>query len=120
MALAGSVSSMAKQVEKIITLIDDLDGSVADKTINFSLDGRRYTVDLSAKNADHLHRILEPYIKAAQKARRPGPKPGQRSKGTPANAKAVRAWAKQKRIKVPATGRVPAAVMERYAEAHSG
>jgi hypothetical protein len=42
---------MAKKVETIVTLTDDLDGSKADRTLAFGYDGGSYEIDLSKKNA---------------------------------------------------------------------
>jgi nucleoid-associated protein Lsr2 len=51
---------MAKTV--IVKLTDDIDGGDADETVQFSLDGRSYEVDLSAVNATKLRDALKPYI----------------------------------------------------------
>ena len=40
---------MAKQT--ITQLIDDIDGSEAEETITFGIDGASYEIDLNAKNA---------------------------------------------------------------------
>ena len=41
--------------QKIQTLfIDDLDGSAADGTVRFGLDGAEYEIDLNAKHAREL------------------------------------------------------------------
>jgi len=50
---------MATQVTT--TLIDDLDGSVAAETVLFTIGGSSYEIDLSAKNAAKLGKLLEPY-----------------------------------------------------------
>jgi hypothetical protein len=56
---------MATKVTK--TLIDDLDGAEASETVRFAIGGKSYEIDLSAKNAEQLDKLLEPY-----KARRAG------------------------------------------------
>jgi hypothetical protein len=56
---------MATKVTK--TLIDDLDGAEASETVRFTIGGKSYEIDLSAKNAEQLDKLLEPY-----KARRAG------------------------------------------------
>ena len=56
---------MATKVTK--TLIDDLDGAEASETVRFTIGGKSYEIDLSAKNAKQLDKLLEPY-----KARRAG------------------------------------------------
>jgi Lsr2 len=42
------VVAVAKHVN--VMLVDDLDGSAAQETVSFGLDGRQYDVDLSAAN----------------------------------------------------------------------
>ncbi|WP_374457001.1 Lsr2 family protein [Nocardioides sp.] len=56
---------MAKRVE--VTLVDDLDGSAAQQTITFSLDGSAYEIDLSDENSNRLRDALARYIEASRK-----------------------------------------------------
>lgn len=46
----------------IVRLTDDLDGSDADETVQFSLDGKSYEIDLNSKNAAGLRKALSMYI----------------------------------------------------------
>lgn len=48
-------------------LIDDLDGSEADETVTFYLDGTTYQIDLTEDNAAKLRATLFPYQAAARK-----------------------------------------------------
>src|SRR5690348_18508827 len=63
--------------QKIQTLfIDDIDGSEAEGTVRFALDGAEYEIDLNAKNAEALRKALSRYVDAARRssgtaARRP-------------------------------------------------
>jgi hypothetical protein len=59
----------------VIQLIDDLDGSHADETVTFSVDGKAYEIELSKKNALALRKALAPYIEKARPAGK-GPSPG--------------------------------------------
>ncbi|HEY3941328.1 MAG TPA: Lsr2 family protein [Acidimicrobiales bacterium] len=59
---------MAKTV--FVKLTDDLDGSEADETVSFGLDGRSYEIDLATANAEKLRKALEPYIAKAARAGR--------------------------------------------------
>lgn len=45
-------------------LIDDLDGGEAHQTITLEIDGKRFEVDLSNKNANDLRAKLAPYAQA--------------------------------------------------------
>ena len=51
---------MAKTV--IVKLTDDFDGSDADETIYFSVDGRSYEIDVNGANAARLRDALKPFI----------------------------------------------------------
>ena len=59
-----------------IILVDDMDGTEADETITFGLDGNQYEIDLTSKRAEHLRKFLAPYTEAARKtqSRRGRPK----------------------------------------------
>ena len=64
--------------QKIQTLfIDDLDGSEAEGTVRFGLDGTEYEIDLNAGHAQALRDALARYIRAARRAGAvPGGPPG--------------------------------------------
>jgi Lsr2 len=51
---------MAKTV--FVKLTDDLDGSEADETIEFSLDGKSFEIDLNKKNAAALRKAFDEYV----------------------------------------------------------
>ena len=56
---------MARKVITVLT--DDLDGGKADRTVEFSLDGVAYTIDVSDENAGVLRKALDPYISAGRR-----------------------------------------------------
>jgi hypothetical protein len=64
---------MAKTV--IVKLTDDIDGSDADETVHFALDGKSYEIDVSTANGAKLRQSFEPFI---QKARLDGGPSGTR------------------------------------------
>ena len=51
-----------------VLLIDDLDGSSADETVAFGLDGSAYEIDLSANNADQFRKSLASYVANGRKS----------------------------------------------------
>ena len=110
---------MAQQTTVILT--DDIDGSKAVETVSFGLDGRQYMIDLGAKNAKNLRKVVAAYIEAGRKVttnngtRSPTRKVA-RSAGT--DLAAVRAWAHQNGIPVAARGRIAASVTEQYLAAN--
>lgn len=56
----------------IVKLTDDIDGGNADETVEFSIDGKVYEIDLSKRNAAALRKALQPYVDVARPAGRPG------------------------------------------------
>lgn len=64
----------------ITYLTDDIDGSDAEETIRFTLDGKTYEIDLNKKNAAALRRALKPYIEKGRSAGRQSA--GSRRRGT--------------------------------------
>ncbi len=105
--------------QKIQTLfIDDIDGSAAEGTVRFSLDGADYEIDLSATHGEELHATLKNYITHARKiggtARR-----GTRGTRRPSavDSVAVRAWARENGHDIKERGRVPADVVAKYRQA---
>lgn len=120
---------MAKRVITTEEMTDDLDGSKADRTVTFAVDGTAYEMELSRRNAVEFEKALKPYVAAARRAGGRQPATAKRTATTPrkgrmgqfppsGNAKAIRAWAAQNGLDVPARGRIPAAVRERYDAAH--
>lgn len=121
---------MAKRVH--VVLEDDLDGSAAEESVSFSLDGQAYEIDLNSANAHALRDTLSRYIGHARKAgsgsraARPararasaGP-----STGTPARAdreqiKAIREWARRNGHQVSDRGRIAAPIVDAYNQAHT-
>jgi hypothetical protein len=110
---------MAEQIIK--RLIDDIDGGEAEETVQFSLDGVPYEIDLSSANAKKVRDSLAPFVEHARKA---GGSAGggrrRRSRAASSRERSadIRAWAKARGIKVNERGRIPATVVEEYERAH--
>jgi Lsr2 len=104
--------------QKIQTLfIDDLDGSAAEGTVRFGLDGTEYEIDLNAAHARQLRDALARYVDAARRvsgsARKPARGSRRRPTGTP-DTTGVREWARAQGIEVKDRGRVPADLMVKF------
>src|SRR5258705_13978516 len=56
---------MAQKVQTLF--IDDLDGSAAEGTVRFGLDGVEYEIDLSAEHSQELRDALARYLGAARR-----------------------------------------------------
>ncbi|MFG1795794.1 Lsr2 family protein [Nocardia sp. NPDC049149] len=110
---------MAKQVT--VTLIDDFDGkSKASETVEFSIDGRVYEIDLSTTNAGKLRGALDPWIEKARKTGRA--KRNSFGKAAPSavdreQSVAIRQWARKHGHNVSTRGRIPADVVAAYNKA---
>jgi hypothetical protein len=112
-----NLSGMAKRV--ITTLEDDLDGSDANETITFSINGAEYEIDLNDAHANELHEALKEYTSVARKTAGHARPTRRLTAGARGNdTKSVRAWAIENGIPISARGRLQAEVMERYAAAH--
>jgi hypothetical protein len=113
---------VAKQT--ITQLIDDIDGSEAEETITFGIDGANYEIDLNAKNAGKLRDALATYIGHATPLRRTRAtttRGGGRASGGTAAARpdreqtqAVREWGRANGWDVKDRGRIPADLLEAY------
>ncbi|MEU3290113.1 histone-like nucleoid-structuring protein Lsr2 [Streptomyces longwoodensis] len=105
---------MRKDSPKIeYLLVDDLDGSEADETVMFGLDGMTYEIDLTTANANKLRSLLEPYVKGGRRT-------DSRAAGRGSQDIArIRAWARENGLAVNEHGSVPTSIREAYEKANS-
>src|SRR2546423_10122597 len=94
---------MARKVQ--VHLLDDMDGSQADETLRFGLDGMNYEIDLSAKHAEKLRATLAKFVLSSRRVGRsrvtvPQPRGGARApaRGGPGPEPAVPGWGQRKGI----------------------
>ena len=110
---------MAQKVQ--ILLIDDLDGSEADGTVRFGLDGTEYEIELNARHAQDLRDALARYVTAARRAgggtRQPA-RSGRRPPATEPDTTEVREWARAQGIDVKDRGRIPAELIAKFKAAN--
>lgn len=119
---------MAERV--IRQLVDDIDGTdISDgkgETIEFSVRGDEYRIDLSAQNVTKFEKALGPYLKAATKVSSPraaSGRPAGRRRGRRApkvELSQVRQWANENGYEVSSRGRIPANIVEAYEDANAG
>ena len=106
---------MAQKVQTLF--VDDIDGSAAEGTIRFGLDGTDYEIDLNTEHAQALRDALAPYIGAARRAsaaaRRPA-RGGRKASANGVNTTEVREWAKAQGMDVKDRGRVPAELVVKF------
>jgi hypothetical protein len=124
-------------IKQTTTLVDDLDGGEADRTVRFGLDGVDYEIDLAESNIEDLAAALAPFIAVARpvagRARRvssAGPSPTRPRSARPATASrnartsrsadtaTIREWATAHGFSVGERGRIPDAIKQAWAEAN--
>jgi hypothetical protein len=103
--------------------VDDIDGSAADGTVRFGLDGTDYEIDLNSDHAQALRDALARYISAARRggagARRQV-RSGRKAPANGMNTTEIREWAKAHGIEVKDRGRVPAELVVKFKAATAG
>jgi hypothetical protein len=107
-------NEMAQKVN--VLLIDDIDGSDADETVQFGLDGTRYEIDLNSGHAEKLREQLGRYVKAARKVTGSASRPARVRRGSENDArnKVIRDWAREKGLDVNDRGRIPGDIVAQY------
>lgn len=114
-------------VQKVRThLEDDIDGSEGHHTIDFSLDGVHYEIDLNDHHADELRKALEHWISYARRkatptrAARSTTRSTTRASGGRSRHELVmiREWARSHGHTVSDRGRIPAKIIAEYEAAH--
>ena len=96
----------------VVLLEDDVDGTRADETIEFGIDGTTYAIDLNDQNAKKLRGALDGYVSKARKVS--GRRSTSRKASSGVDLRAVRAWAASNGVELANRGRVPASVLEQF------
>jgi hypothetical protein len=103
----------------VVVLEDDIDGSEASETLNFSVDGTEYEIDLNADHANELRSALSRYTNAARKVTSGRSRPvARKTSGAGTDAKAIRMWAIDNGLQVNTRGRIQADIVEKYLASH--
>ena len=101
--------------QRVRTLhVDDLDGSDAEGTVRFSLDGAHYEIELNAAHATELRDALAPYVEAGRKIPRRAGRNRRKAAAKGINSNEVRDWAKTNGVEIKNRGRVPAKVVTKF------
>ncbi len=95
-------------------LTDDLDGSEAEETVRFALDGDDYEIDLNSKNAAGLRKALDKFVAGARRSTPPRSRPRGRGSKSDVDPKAVRVWAAENGIAISSRGRISTEIIEQY------
>lgn len=109
---------MAQKVN--VLLVDDIDGSDADETIQFGVDGTHYEIDLNSDHAQELREQLERYVKAARKVTGSAGRSARvrRTTANDARNKEIRDWARERHLDVNERGRIPADIVAQFEAAN--
>jgi hypothetical protein len=123
----------------VVQLLDDLDQSEANETVEFGLDGVTYEIDLSEEHAGALRDALGEYIAHAHRTggrRRASPGGSSGGRGRAATRRdrgngmggrasvdreqnqAIREWARKQGMTVSERGRIPREVTDAYHRSH--
>jgi hypothetical protein len=106
---------MAQQVN--VVLVDDLDGSPADETVTFGLDGITYEIDLTSDNAAKLRDSFAEWVGHGRRvggARRKGSRSVTKRSSVGADNTTIREWARSNGYTVSERGRIKADVIEAF------
>jgi hypothetical protein len=112
--LESDGGSRAVATKTIVEWVDDIDGTAAAETVVFTIDGSRFEIDLSERNAAKLRAVMTGWIAAS---RRSGPRraPGSsRPAPDPAEATKARKWAVDNGFDVGPRGRLRSEVLDAY------
>jgi len=108
---------MAQKV--VTTITDDIDGSAAEESLEFSWEGLEYRIDLSEKNADKFRKAMAPYLTAAQRVGGRARRAKAATARPASDAAAVRAWAVEHGYTVTDRGRISGEVRAAYEAANA-
>lgn len=99
-----------------MVLVDDLDNTESSdiKTLDFSLEGKPYEIDLSLKNASKLRDVLAPFIAAARRPTAPAKPKAAAVKTDKAQLDAIRTWARKQGHTVSHRGRIPQDIVDAF------
>jgi Lsr2 len=117
---------MAQKV--IREFIDDIDGSEAERTFTFAVDGTHYEIDLSSDNIKEFHEAIAGFVESARRITASGPGRGARKTSPHTSGRgrsreqtqAVREWARQQGHTINDRGRIPASIQQAFDQAHQG
>lgn len=114
---------MAQKTQVLLTCDLEDGDKPGTQTIQFSVDGPAYEIDLCDKHAKQFRDTLTTYVSAARRVSGRGTarRGGRRSSGSAdrERTQAIRAWARKKGIKVSERGRLSADIVAQY-EASGG
>ena len=106
------------------TFVDDIDGSEAERTFTFAVDGVSYEIDLSSANIAEFKAAIGGFVESARKVKAGKVAAAGRKRGStnvgPSREQtlAIREWARKSGLNVSRRGRISAEVMSAFNAAH--
>jgi hypothetical protein len=113
---------MAQKV--IREFIDDIDGSEAERTFTFAVDGTNYEIDLSSQNIKEFNEAIAGFVESARKVKASGTRRRAHNTSTSDSGRsreqiqAVREWARQQGHSINDRGRIPTSIQQAFDQAH--
>jgi hypothetical protein len=116
--------AMAQKV--IRQFVDDIDGSEAERTLRFAVDGTHYEIDLSSENIREFNEAIAGFVESARKVNTKSDGRRARTIGSThrdtapsrEQIQAVRQWARQHGHTISNRGRIPASIQHAFDQAH--
>jgi len=114
--------SMARRL--IEHIYDDLDGTLISdpsegRTVTFAINGTSYAIDLTTAHAEELEESLRPFTRVARAVKSSQYKRRTRdSRRGQCDLEEIRKWARENDYDIYTRGRIPAAVVKAYDNAH--
>jgi hypothetical protein len=103
------------------TIVDDIDGSEAERTLHFAVDGTNYAIDLSTANINEFKSAIGGFLESARKVGKVSGKATRTHGASQADreqTRVIREWAKAHGHTISERGRIPATVQKAFADAH--
>jgi hypothetical protein len=97
----------------VVEWVDDIDGTAAAETVTFTIDGSRYEIDLSEKNAAKLRDAMSGWIDASRRSGHRRARGGH-AKHDPSESTNARKWALDHGLDVGPRGRLRSEVLDAY------
>jgi len=98
----------------VVEWVDDIDGTAASETVTFTIDGSRYEIDLSEKNAAKLRKTMSGWIEASRRSSNRRTRTTQQPKSDSSESTKARKWAMDNGLDVGPRGRLRSEVIDAY------
>ncbi|MCA1695215.1 MAG: Lsr2 family protein [Actinobacteria bacterium] len=102
---------------------NDIDGSEAERTFTFAVDGVAYEIDLSTENIKEFNTAIGGFVESARKVGKlTAPSARRAATGSQRTSReqtaAIREWARKDGRNVSDRGRIPLEVLKAFQDAH--